>query len=175
MASPAPTPRPLRVENPHFQPRLQPLLGLAERILGCPDLAEEAVQEALIALWQTERVPRDPQGWLTQAVVHRSLTHLRSLGRRRTHECRAAEACRVPSDPAEALERAELREVVASAIAELPAEFRVPLELYEVDGLDYAAIARREQLPVGTVRSRIHRARRRLRERLASEVNLGAA
>ena len=56
------------------------------------------------------------------------------------------------------------RDVIERALAELPADFRAPLELREIDGLEYEQIAERLDLPIGTVRSRISRARARLVE-----------
>ena len=53
-----------------------------------------------------------------------------------------------------------------SALAQLPAEFRIPLVLKEIDGMKYHEIAAIIGCPVGTVRSRIHRARGELRQRL---------
>lgn len=52
------------------------------------------------------------------------------------------------------------RAVIDEAVAALPDEFRIPLLLREVDGLSYDQIARRLDLPIGTVRSRLARARR---------------
>lgn len=153
-------------EDSDFTPRLRPLRALAEKILGCNDLAEDAVQEALIALWQTKNQPHRPQAWLAQAVVNRSLHHLRTVARRRKHECAAPATCRITQDPARHLEHSELRSRLESAIRALPSEFRQPFELYELEGLDYRQISKRTELPIGTVRSRIFRARRRLRDLL---------
>jgi RNA polymerase sigma-70 factor (ECF subfamily) len=71
-----------------------------------------------------------------------------------------------PPEPAAALERAELRAQLARAIAELPGDARRTLELREIDGLDYAEIARCLGIPKGTVMSRLYYARRRLRAAL---------
>lgn len=65
-------------------------------------------------------------------------------------------------DPAQAVVD---RQVVEAALAELPEEFRVPLVLAEYGGLEYAEIADVLDVPVGTVRSRIARARQRLSKR----------
>lgn len=153
--------------------RIAPLLAAGRRILGCPDLAWDAVQEALIALWQAEPPPDDPQAWLSSAVVHRGLHQLRTLGRRRDHECRAARGCEWSQDPGRGLELEETNARLQGALAALEPEFRQAFLLYEREELDYAQIARIARVPVGTVRSRIHRARRRLRASLeASERRL---
>ena len=63
------------------------------------------------------------------------------------------------------------RDVVERALGELPADFRRPLELREVDGLDYAEIAAVLEVPVGTVRSRLSRARTALMVSLRAELD----
>lgn len=156
--------------SPSTELRLAALLGVGRRILGCPDLAWDAVQEALIALWQADPPPADPQAWLGRAVVHRSLHQLRTLGRRREHECRAARACTWAQDPGRELELRELGARLSAGIEALEPEFRQAFLLHERDELDYAEIARVARVPVGTVRSRIHRARRRLRRALGGDV-----
>ena len=163
------TPAPASAHELRLPPNPAPLLAVARRILGCGDLAWDAVQEAMIALWQEDPPPPDPRSWLTGAVVNRSLHHLRTLGRRRTHECRAARSCEWSVDPGRRLERGELRERLNAALSELAPEFWQALLLHELAELDYVEIARLAQVPVGTVRSRIHRAKRRLRELLAQQ------
>ena len=64
-------------------PRLQPL---ARRMLHGEDLADDAVQEALLSLWKEGRMPQNPEGWLVRAVVLRSLHLNRSRRRRRRYE-----------------------------------------------------------------------------------------
>src|SRR5262249_23196258 len=53
------------------QARLPRLQRLARRILHSDDLADDAVQEALVSLWQEGRLPPNPEGWLVRAVVLR--------------------------------------------------------------------------------------------------------
>lgn len=65
--------------------------------------------------------------------------------------------------PSGELERAELRDALRKAIEQLPDDARQTLLLREVDGLSYAEIAQALQIPKGTVMSRLHHARRRLR------------
>jgi RNA polymerase sigma-70 factor (ECF subfamily) len=69
------------------------------------------------------------------------------------------------------MERAERQKAVQAALAALPSEFRIPLVLKEIDGLKYQEIAEIIGCPIGTVRSRIHRARAELRQRLASQLH----
>jgi RNA polymerase sigma-70 factor (ECF subfamily) len=69
--------------------------------------------------------------------------------------------------PAAALEDAEQRDAVRAALATLPPDQREVLLLREFDGLDYQQIADALELPEGTVKSRLNRARAALRDRLA--------
>ncbi|MCE2941446.1 MAG: RNA polymerase sigma factor [Gemmatimonadota bacterium] len=64
------------------------------------------------------------------------------------------------------LEHPDLAPAIAKAIAELPEPFRLVVALVDVAGLDYAEAAEQLGIPVGTVRSRLFRARRTLQERL---------
>jgi RNA polymerase sigma-70 factor, ECF subfamily len=68
--------------------------------------------------------------------------------------------------PSERMHREELVGQVQGALANLPQEYRAILVLREMDGCDYDTIADMLQLPLGTVRSRLHRARSQLREQM---------
>ena len=63
---------------------------------------------------------------------------------------------------------------MAAAVAALPLAYRVPLVLHEIEGWPYADIARELALTEGTVKSRIHRGRQRLKRRLEPYWNGGA-
>jgi RNA polymerase sigma-70 factor (ECF subfamily) len=69
-------------------------------------------------------------------------------------------------DPATAAERAELDAALHSAIAELPDERRLVVILRDIEGLSYEQIAEALALDPGTVRSRLHRARMQLKDKL---------
>jgi len=79
-----------------------------------------------------------------------------------------------PAAPGISLERAELRESMRKAIDGLPDDARRTFLLREVDGLSYAEIARALEIPKGTVMSRLHYARRRLREALLASGAAGS-
>ncbi|MCC7011175.1 MAG: sigma-70 family RNA polymerase sigma factor [Planctomycetes bacterium] len=149
------------------------LLRVARSILGSEDLAWDAVQDALMCLWHEREEPRDLRGWLVRTTVHRSLHHARSLARRRRHEDLAARDA-ASSEGAGAFEESEQRELareLALAIRGLPAAFRATFRLREIEGLEYDEIARRLRVPVGTVRSRLNRAKRMLRSVLAERLH----
>lgn len=73
------------------------------------------------------------------------------------------------SDPASITERVELHRRLECALAELDEEFRAAVILKDVEELDYATIAEILDVPIGTVKSRIHRGRMLLRQALEME------
>lgn len=144
----------------------------ARAVLGCDHLAADAVQEALVALWQQPAAPPDLHGWLVLAVVHRSRALRRRLLRRRHHEQCAAAHCPLHDGCDNPLHHArahELGERLGDAVSSLPDDQRAPFELYTATPLDYRGIAAQLNLPVGTVRSRLHRARATLQRMLRDE------
>jgi len=150
-------------------PHLSHAQAIAHRLLGCDHLAADAVQEALVALWCEATNPPDPRGWLVRAVVHRSRHLRRTLQRRQRHEHTASQHCELHRGCDNPLHQALAHELGAElerATASLPTRQRAAFELYEQGGLDYDAVAARLGLPVGTVRSRLHRARAALQRSL---------
>ncbi|WP_406696235.1 sigma-70 family RNA polymerase sigma factor [Singulisphaera sp. Ch08] len=150
-------------------PRLDRLYRLARRILRSDDMADDAVQEALTSLWREGRLPPNPTGWLSRAVVHRSLHLNRCRLRRRCHETRAG--AHRPENQAEGeasriLEAKELGIRIEAAISRLPACFREVFVLREIEQMEYEAIAAKLRVPVGTVRSRLSRSRKALQKSL---------
>lgn len=159
------------------RPLIQHLLGHARSILHSEDLAWDAVQEALLGLWkkvQRGAAVLDYAGpWLCRAVELCSLQIARQNGRRSRHEQKAA-ACRSDSVPChtqhDGVEVDELRRILDVAISALPDEYRRVLELRTRRGLDYATVAQELGIPVGTVRSRLNRARLMLQQILSRAI-----
>jgi RNA polymerase sigma-70 factor (ECF subfamily) len=160
-------------------PHLTRATQVARRLLGCDHLADDAVQEALLALWRAPEPPVEPRGWLVRAVVHRARHLRRTLRRRARHELHAASAhCELHDGCDNPLHQAwahELGDRLQTALDELPADQRLAFDLFEQHGLDYAGIAARLAWPVGTVRSRLHRARGALQAALAAVADAPAA
>ena len=140
---------------------------IAERILGSSQQASDVVQEALIALWRAPEAPPNLRGWLVRAVLHRSLHARRTEGRRRHWEQLAgehwAEHCPMCDPERDAYSR-ELSRTIDNALEALSSDQRVAFELREFQGLGYEEIALRLGVPIGTVRSRLNRAKKALRD-----------
>lgn len=152
------------------------LLNALAGILGSPEDARDVAQDAFVHAFQRLKTFRGQSAfysWLFRIALNAAASQRRRT-RRKTASIDAArdQAGGDPPDrhpasaPSHALEASERRAAVQNALARLPAEFRIPLVLKEIDGLKYHEIAAIIGCPVGTVRSRIHRARSELRERL---------
>ncbi|MDX1963054.1 MAG: sigma-70 family RNA polymerase sigma factor, partial [Pirellulales bacterium] len=108
--------------------------------------------------------------WLYRIAFNVSISRRRkrkptvSLDQRR--EDHGQEPAARPTTPADDLESAERVVQVRSALARLPDEYRTVLVLREIDGYCYETISEMLDLPLGTVRSRLHRGRLELRNLL---------
>jgi RNA polymerase sigma-70 factor (ECF subfamily) len=151
------------------RPCLPEILAVARRVLRSHDLAMDAVQDALVALWLEPVLPPDLRGWLCRTVLHRALHAARGVRRRRRREdcaCGNRPEVSPEEDPALLAEADEHELRLAQALALLPREQREVFDLRQHEGLEYGAIARELALPIGTVRSRLARARAELAQRL---------
>jgi len=145
--------------------------GLALRMLGNAAEAQDVAQEVFI---RAHRGLAEFRGearlstWLYTIASRLCLNRLAGTERRLGHhgEETLGRLADVRPGPDETLERGELEEALHRAIAELPEERRVVVVLRDVEGLAYEEIADVLALPVGTVRSRLHRARLDLKEKL---------
>ncbi len=105
--------------------------------------------------------------WLYRIAVNTAKNFLEARGRRPQGSADVADAenfddggrLRDPASPERLLQREQLQKALAEAIAGLPEELRSAFLLREYDGLSYEDIARILECPIGTVRSRIFRAR----------------
>ncbi len=152
--------------GPHFGP----MARASRRILRDDSLADDAIQETLLSFWSRGEPPENTRAWLLRAVTLRSLHLARARRRRREHEalaCLARPERSVRDDPTRSLDREDLSRVVAEALGRIAEEYRAVFLLWAVEELDYAAIASELEIPIGTVRSRLSRSRRLLRELLA--------
>jgi RNA polymerase sigma-70 factor (ECF subfamily) len=148
------------------------------RLSGDRDRAEDLAQETFLRLFRAADAYRE-QGFL-RAYLFRIATNLVRSEERREKRLRlllpflGGRRHDEPSAPSGMLLQ-ELHRQVAGAVASLPLRFRVPLVLHEIEGWSYADIAQELQCREGTVKSRIHRGRQHLRERLEPYWNGGTA
>jgi RNA polymerase sigma-70 factor, ECF subfamily len=140
----------------------------------CQDVAQETFIRAYRAL-ANFRGESQFYTWLYKIAVNTAKNHLVSLGRRPPSEdIDAADAVqfdggarlRDTDTPEQELMRQEIERTVASTVEALPDELRMAITLREVDGLSYEEIAETMDCPIGTVRSRIFRARDAIDQKL---------
>jgi RNA polymerase sigma-70 factor (ECF subfamily) len=150
----------------------QSVLSLCTAMAGSDgeDLAQETFVRVFAAIRRFDPDgPATLRSWIL--VIARRLCHDRA--RRVRHQVDAFDqisntANDAAEDPHGDLVRARLSRQVAAAIAQLPVEQRVVLALREWEGIEYEEIALIEQIPIGTVRSRLARARESLRQMLSA-------
>ena len=149
--------------------------GLAWRLLGDPDQAADATQDAFIHAYDAMRSYRGGifRSWLMRITANASYDILRRAQRRPTTalpepEEGHAELSDIGAvNPLEEAEKSELYRYLEAALRLLQEDQRVAVVLCDVYGMDYGEVASMTDSPVGTVKSRIHRGRLRLREILA--------
>lgn len=119
--------------------------------------------------------------WLTRIAINEALARKRTQERRRRHleaegvqvletyRERLAKGSEAPSPEAEAA-REQLRDLLERAIADLPENFRTVFVLHEIEGVSVEDAADALNVPTGTVKTRLMRARRKLQQALAPEV-----
>jgi RNA polymerase sigma-70 factor, ECF subfamily len=149
----------------------------ALRILNDEDLAADAAQEAFLSAFRALNSYRGGsfRAWLLRTVTNACYDELRRKKRRpttplepETTEGEDVESPRWLADPnaspEEQLDQAELEHAIQHCLENLPADFRTVVVLADIQGLDYSEVAIAVKSPVGTIRSRLARARLRLRE-----------
>lgn len=146
------------------------------RMVGCAEEAREVSQESFVHAFTKLSSFRGESAfysWLFRIAYNAAVSRKRKQKQRVASLDAARENAGIePHDhnpttaPTYAMETTERQSQVQQALAELAEEFRVVLVLKEIDGLPYNEIAEIVGIPIGTVRSRIHRARSELREKL---------
>ncbi|MGD8450192.1 MAG: RNA polymerase sigma factor [Phycisphaerae bacterium] len=144
----------------------------AWQMLRNHDDALDAVQSALAAVWAGRRrlqAGRDPRGWFYRTLRNKCVDVLR---RRRARAAAPLDYDPPARDVADPPAHAETREALVDlrqALDELPEEMREILLLRDYHDLSYAEVAEVFRIPMGTVMSRLHRARLALRDRLRDD------
>jgi RNA polymerase sigma-70 factor (ECF subfamily) len=146
------------------------LYSVAYRLCGNHDDAQDLVQEVLVRVQRglATYQPGNLEGWLSKITTNAFLDGVRRRRRRVVEllpdvdslERVAPAAAGADADAA----MAGLPEHVQQALLDLPVDYRAAVVLSDVVGLSYEEIAETLGIPVGTVRSRIHRGRARLKQ-----------
>jgi RNA polymerase sigma-70 factor (ECF subfamily) len=152
------------------------VFSLVFRMLGSREEAEDVAQEAFLALHRHGHRFRGEARFSTfvyRVAANAALNRRRSLGRRRAREEALAkrqdagdDLPAAPRDPEDAAAGGQIQQRVQTALLALPQDLRAAIVLYDLEGQSYGEIARVLRIPEGTVKSRIHRARTALRDRL---------
>lgn len=147
---------------------------MALRMVGNRAEAEDVAQEVFFKAYRGLAAFQGASRfttWLYAIASHHCLNHMKARGRRGAFRGSDAPAAveRLPDGAPRAdalLERAEFARIVQAEMAHLTEEHRLILVLRDIQGLSYEEIARTLGLELGTVRSRLHRARMEMKARL---------
>jgi RNA polymerase sigma-70 factor (ECF subfamily) len=153
------------------------VFNTALRILGDEDIAQDAAQEAFISAFRSIHTFRGGsfKAWLLRTVTNACYDELRRQKRRpttplepETNDGEEMDSPRWLADPsmtpAEQSEADELEHAIQHCLDTLPADFRTVVVLADIQGMDYSEVATAARVPLGTIKSRLARARLRLRE-----------
>ncbi|HEX9182728.1 MAG TPA: RNA polymerase sigma factor RpoE [Burkholderiales bacterium] len=159
-----------------YQRRIERLVG---RMVRDADLVQDIAQESFIRAYRALPQFRGDSAfytWLYRIGINTAKNYLMALGRRAptSTEVEAQDAegfedgeqLRDINTPESMLLSKEIAATVNATIEELPEELRTAIQLREIEGMSYEDIARVMDCPIGTVRSRIFRAREAIAERL---------
>jgi RNA polymerase sigma-70 factor, ECF subfamily len=147
------------------------IYNVAYRLTGDPHDAADLTQDVFVRVYRNlhRYQPGTFDGWLYRITKNLFLDQVRRRRRVRL-EVLPEEEWKVPASadpgPADVVERRTLEARLERALAELPPSFRLAVILCDVEGQSYEEIQQATGWPLGTVRSRIHRGRRQLREAL---------
>jgi len=152
------------------------IFGHAYRMLGDVAAAEDATQDTFIAAFRNIRQYRGGsfRGWLFRIITNACYDELRRKKRYSTTPLEPPALEEENSDdmpwmedpgerPEEALQRKELSRAIQHCLENLPPEFRTVVILVDIQGLDYQEASYSIDKPIGTVKSRLARARLHLR------------
>jgi RNA polymerase sigma factor (sigma-70 family) len=147
--------------------------GYASSLLGNFTWAEDAAQEAFIDAYRYLPDLREPAafpGWFRRIVFKHCDRLLRERHGAETSWEDALELTSNEPGPAEAIARRELQDKVLAAIASLPDHDRIVTTLYYINGYSQKEVAEFLEVPVTTVKARLHTSRKQLKERMVDMV-----
>jgi RNA polymerase sigma-70 factor (ECF subfamily) len=147
----------------------QRVRNVLQRLLDDRRDVEEATQDSFVQAWRNlDRFRGDAAvfTWLYRIAVNEALARLRRKQFPTTDVEKAQPAANLAEEPHAAAESGELEDFLAERIRKLEPEYRAPLVLRDVIGLSNEEVAAVLDLSVAATKSRIHRARMRIREEL---------
>jgi RNA polymerase sigma-70 factor, ECF subfamily len=158
----------------HYQ---DSVFNTALRILGDEDLASDATQEAFLSSFRSITSFRGGsfKAWLMRTVTNACYDELRRQKRRpsvplepETEDGEEIDSPRWLADPnmtpEQKAEADEVEHAIQHCLNNLPAEFKTVVVMADIQGMDYSEVAIAVSVPLGTIKSRLARARLRLRE-----------
>ena len=158
----------------HYQDNV---FNTALRILGDEDLASDATQEAFISAFRSIASFRGGsfKAWLMRTVTNACYDELRRQKRRpsiplepESDEGEEIDSPRWLADPnmspEQEAEADEVEHAIQHCLNNLPVEFKTVVVMADIQGMDYSEVAIAVRVPLGTIKSRLARARLRLRE-----------
>jgi RNA polymerase sigma-70 factor (ECF subfamily) len=158
----------------HYQ---DSVFNTALRILGDEDLASDATQEAFLSAFRSITSFRGGsfKAWLMRTVTNACYDELRRQKRRptiplepETDEGEEMDSPRWLADtnmsPEQEAEADEVEHAIQHCLNNLPVEFKTVVVMADIQGMDYSEVAIAVHVPLGTIKSRLARARLRLRE-----------
>ncbi len=161
--------------------------SVARSILSDGDAAEDATQETFVSAFQHVGSFRGGsfRSWLLRITTNTCYDFLRAQKRQPTVELypENADGNEIESPPWLAdphpsvqaeLERDEFSRTLYRWLDELPTPFRAVITLIDLHGIDYSEAAKALGIPIGTVKSRLARARLRMKERLSQDHNFSS-
>ncbi|HVE98002.1 MAG TPA: sigma-70 family RNA polymerase sigma factor [Mycobacteriales bacterium] len=148
-----------------FRREYPAVVGVAARVLGSRDQAEDVAQDVFLSFGRTSVPASEARGWLCVAAAHTALNLLRSGRRRSAREDAVATYDAVVPDVADTVVRLEERTHVRAALARLPRKQAMALVLRH-SGLSYAEVAAALDMSPGSVGTTVRRAESTLRKEL---------
>ena len=149
------------------------LYGIAKLVLRDPDIAADATQEALVAAWRDLSAVRDPDRF--DAWIHRVLIRTCHRAARRERNRRTVEVHELPTDGVpdrDTLPGLLDRDELERGFRRLSVDERAIVVLHHVEGLQLAEIAEILGVPLGTVKSRLHRSLETMRAALDADARV---
>ena len=159
------------------------LFSFIYRFVGDSDLAEDLEQDTLIKVYTHRHAYREIarfSTWIYTIAGNLARTELRKRKRRATFSMSTLgfgdKELQIPSEdylPDKTMESQDLERKIRRALAKLPLHFRTVIILRDVQELSYEEISKIMRIPLGTVKSRVNRARLRLQETLGGIAKKG--